>query len=65
MVDNHESDCATHNEPAYLNGPCDCALAKPCPRCDGDGQERHTGSNANCAYEGARLEDMPAPFRRS
>jgi hypothetical protein len=20
----HESDCATHNEPAYPNGPCDC-----------------------------------------
>ena len=20
----HDSDCATHNEPAYTNGPCDC-----------------------------------------
>lgn len=20
----HKSDCATHNEPAYPNGPCDC-----------------------------------------
>jgi hypothetical protein len=23
----HASDCATHNEPAYPNGPCDCHLA--------------------------------------
>ena len=23
-VDNHASDCATHNSPAYPNGPCDC-----------------------------------------
>jgi hypothetical protein len=22
--DGHASDCATHNEPAYPNGPCDC-----------------------------------------
>lgn len=22
----HASDCAVHNEPAYLNGPCDCGL---------------------------------------
>lgn len=25
----HASDCATHNEPAYPNGPCDCHLAQP------------------------------------
>jgi len=29
--DNHDSDCATHNEPAYPNGPCDCTLAKSHP----------------------------------
>lgn len=23
--DSHDSDCATHNEPAYPNGPCDCS----------------------------------------
>ena len=23
----HLSDCAVHNEPAYLNGPCDCRAA--------------------------------------
>lgn len=23
--DGHDSDCATHNEPAYQNGACDCA----------------------------------------
>jgi hypothetical protein len=23
-ADTHASDCATHNEPAYQNGPCDC-----------------------------------------
>ena len=22
--DGHDSDCSTHNEPAYPNGPCDC-----------------------------------------
>ncbi len=22
----HRSDCATHNEPAYPNGPCDCGV---------------------------------------
>lgn len=27
--DLHDSDCATHNEPAYPNGPCDCSLSKP------------------------------------
>lgn len=26
MNDRHDSDCATHNEPAYPNGPCDCSL---------------------------------------
>jgi len=25
-IDLHDSDCATHNEPAYPNGPCDCSL---------------------------------------
>jgi hypothetical protein len=28
----HDSDCATHNEPAYPNGPCDCgadSIKKP------------------------------------
>jgi hypothetical protein len=28
----HSSDCAVHNEPAYINGPCDCGsdeFAKP------------------------------------
>ena len=24
----HDSDCATHNMPAYLSGPCDCSAAK-------------------------------------
>jgi len=23
----HDSDCATHNEPAMPNGPCDCSLS--------------------------------------
>lgn len=23
----HDSDCATHNEPAMANGPCDCSLS--------------------------------------
>lgn len=23
--DQHDSDCATHNAPAYPNGPCDCS----------------------------------------
>lgn len=26
FIDNHDSDCATHNMPAYPNGPCDCRL---------------------------------------
>ncbi|CAE6713190.1 hypothetical protein R75461_01156 [Paraburkholderia nemoris] len=26
----HWSDCATHNEPAYRNGPCDCEESAPC-----------------------------------
>lgn len=25
----HASDCATHNEPAYPNGPCDCGAEAP------------------------------------
>lgn len=25
LLDPHDSDCATHNEPAYPNGPCDCS----------------------------------------
>ena len=29
VVDNHDSDCATHNEPAYPNGPCDCYGLEP------------------------------------
>lgn len=24
----HDSHCSVHNEPAYPNGPCDCALSK-------------------------------------
>lgn len=24
----HDSDCATHNEPAYPNGPCDCSVSQ-------------------------------------
>ena len=24
----HDSDCATHNGPAYEAGPCDCSLSK-------------------------------------
>lgn len=27
--DGHWSDCATHNEPAYPNGPCDCGGNAP------------------------------------
>ena len=27
-LDPHSSDCATHNEPAYPNGPCDCWISK-------------------------------------
>lgn len=23
----HASDCAVHNMPAYLNGPCDCGAS--------------------------------------
>lgn len=26
-TDSHDSDCATHNMPAYPNGDCDCSLA--------------------------------------
>lgn len=26
VPDTHSSDCATHNEPAYPNGVCDCRL---------------------------------------
>ena len=29
MTDQHDSDCAAHNMPAYPNGPCDCRLNKP------------------------------------
>ena len=25
----HTSDCATHNEPALPNGPCDCGATTP------------------------------------
>jgi hypothetical protein len=25
----HDSDCATHREPAYPNGPCDCTKIEP------------------------------------
>jgi hypothetical protein len=28
LMDNHDSDCATHNEPAMPNGPCDCSLSR-------------------------------------
>ena len=24
----HDSDCATHNEPAMPNGPCNCRLSQ-------------------------------------
>lgn len=27
-TDAHYSDCATHNEPAMRNGPCDCGLVE-------------------------------------
>lgn len=27
----HDSDCSTHNEPAYPNGPCDCSASQPVP----------------------------------
>jgi hypothetical protein len=27
MNNNHASDCAVHNEPAYPAGPCDCHLS--------------------------------------
>lgn len=27
MTNNHASDCAVHNEPAYPAGPCDCHLS--------------------------------------
>lgn len=30
-VDNHDSDCATHNMPAYPNDQCDCRLAHSNP----------------------------------
>lgn len=26
-IDRHDSDCATHNMPAYPNGPCNCSLS--------------------------------------
>ncbi len=26
VIDNHDSDCATHNMPAYPNGECNCSL---------------------------------------
>lgn len=28
-MDQHDSDCATHNMPAYPNEPCDCSLQEP------------------------------------
>jgi hypothetical protein len=30
-VAGHDSDCATHNEPAYPNGPCNCSLGAEAP----------------------------------
>ena len=27
MTNQHASDCAVHNEPAYPAGPCDCHLS--------------------------------------
>jgi hypothetical protein len=27
----HASDCATHNEPAMPNGPCDCEMSRDPP----------------------------------
>ena len=27
----HDSDCATHNEPAMPNGPCDCSISEQSP----------------------------------
>lgn len=35
----HDSDCATHNEPAYPNGPCDCSAQK-------DSAPKSTGNNS-------------------
>ncbi len=29
LTDGHWSDCATHNEPAMPNGPCDCGGYPP------------------------------------
>lgn len=34
----HDSGCATHNEPAYPNGPCDCS-AKQREQQDSDVKE--------------------------
>jgi hypothetical protein len=31
VTDEHDSDCATHNMPAYPNGPCDCSVYAATP----------------------------------
>lgn len=28
MIVQHDSDCATHNMPAYQSGPCNCTLSE-------------------------------------
>lgn len=30
-AEQHDSDCAKHNAPAYPPGPCDCSLSKAAP----------------------------------
>ena len=68
---NHWSDCATHNMPAYPNGPCDCVVEHPV-NCGGQyngigfmdaAQQRH---RARCVNHGGRLvetETRHGPYK--
>jgi hypothetical protein len=67
----HASDCATHNEPAYPAGPCDCKPRRPrsgdcC--CDPPESPTQTDGECNCcgAASGAPCGHAPsAPAPRS
>ena len=71
-VDGHWSDCATHNEPALPNGPCDCGgyvsprpeKHGPCRTCDGVGPACQ-GARSH-PEKGARdIHEPNCPLRQS
>ena len=39
----HQSDCARHNMPAYPNGACSCGVWPDCIECDGTGWQVRAG----------------------